>query len=159
MTDRILRWEAGRASVERALSARELERVSPNRAHADDLLKQARIAAASARTLATSDPVSGVNVAYDGARKALTGILAVEGLRPTAQGGHRVVIDVLGDQLGSTFEPLLKRFDRLRRRRHANEYPNPDSPIATPDDALNAAEVAEAVVEAAERVVGVLPPF
>lgn len=96
---------------------------------------------------------------YDGARKALTGMLAVQGLRPTSKGGHRVVVDVLRDQLGTTFEPLLKRFDRLRRRRHANEYPNPDSPIATPEDATNAADVAESVVSAAEQVVEVLPPF
>lgn len=159
MTDPIRRWEPGRADVDRALTAGELERVSANRAHADQLLEQARIATASASTLAASDPVSSVNVAYDGARKALTAVLAVQGLRPTSKGGHLVLIEILRAQLGGTFDALLKRFDRLRRRRHANEYPNPDSPTATTEDALAATDVAKDAVSSAEKVIEVLPPF
>lgn len=62
-------------------------------------------------------------MAYGYMRRSATALLYARGIRPTARGGHRVVIEVLG------LEPnVSKRFpmmyERLRIVRNSVEYPD-----------------------------------
>lgn len=40
------------------------------------------------------------------------------GLRPRTQGSHKIVIEFADLVLESTFNPLIKKFDRMRKARH-----------------------------------------
>jgi hypothetical protein len=72
--------------------------------------------------------------AYDAARKALTAILATQGLRPKAgDGGHLVLLDVLRPQFPSYRKELL-RFDWLRTVRNGSQYPDIDTAPVTAQD-------------------------
>jgi hypothetical protein len=65
-----MRWEQGRAAVERMLADGELRRVPASRGQAERLLAQARVHVASALKVCDEDPPGGYALAYDGARKA-----------------------------------------------------------------------------------------
>ena len=51
-----MRWEQGRAEIDRMLAVGDLERVRPSRQHADRLIGQARRHLDSARMTCESDP-------------------------------------------------------------------------------------------------------
>jgi hypothetical protein len=53
-----MRWNQGRAEIERLIADGELQRVPPNREHADQLFRQARKDLSSAQALADA-PVRG----------------------------------------------------------------------------------------------------
>src|ERR1700761_555134 len=90
-----MRWEQGRAAIDRMLADGELQRVPASREQADRLLAQARVHVASALKVCDSDPPGGYALAYDGARKALTAVLENEGLRATTRGGHLAVSEAV----------------------------------------------------------------
>jgi hypothetical protein len=66
-------------------------------------------------------------LAYHGARKAATALLAIQGLRPTGAGGHIAVVEAVRTQFAGA--PGLDALDRLCRRR--NEWSTP-IPMVTP---------------------------
>lgn len=75
-----MRWEQGRAAIERMVADGELQRVPASRTQADRLLTQARAHLGSAAKVRDDDPNGGYALAYDAARKALTAILENQGL-------------------------------------------------------------------------------
>lgn len=115
-------WEQGRAVIEQLLREGSLQRVTASREHAERLVAQARRHLLSAQTIADSDPDGAYAALYDAARKALTAVLANQGLRPTTQGGHRAVYDAVRAQLDPPLGGRLRPFDRMRRQRHDVEY-------------------------------------
>src|ERR1700761_3682381 len=82
-----MRWNQGRAHVDRLIADGELQRVPASREHADQLLVQARKDLASAKLLLETNPKRAYESVYDAARMALTAVLENEGLRPTSRGG------------------------------------------------------------------------
>ena len=78
-----LRWDQGRGTIEAMLGSGALEQVPASREHADLLLAHARQHLASARVIAATDPEGGYAMVYDAARKALSAVLANQGLRTT----------------------------------------------------------------------------
>ena len=139
-------WEQGRAVVNRLLRSRRIERVEPNRATADQLITLARSHIQSAITLREDDPAGAFQLAYDAARKSLTAVLAVQGLRPSGAGHHAVLLDVTMAQFEPS-RPLLKQFGWMRTLRNDTEYPDSDRPVAT------VADVDEAVA-ATHEIIG-----
>ena len=83
-----MRWNQGRATIDKLIADGELQRVPPSREHADQLLGQAHRDLASAGQLHDSNPKRAYESLYDAARMALTAVLENEGLRPTSRGGH-----------------------------------------------------------------------
>lgn len=114
-------WSKGSAEVEKLIADRELQRVPAARGTALASLGRARTLLASATTLLPTDPDSAFVLAYDAARQAGAAVLAQQGLRSTAQGGHKAVEQALRAQ----FDPGFANFNYLRRRRHELEYPSP----------------------------------
>lgn len=154
-----VRWEEGRAVVERLLSDGELERVSADLGSGKHLLSSARLHIDSARKIRTSDPEGAFAALYDAARKGCAALLEVQGLRATSRGGHVAVRESVVAQFASlTGGEALGSFDRLRRRRNNIEYPDGDSGIdveEVDEGLLRAAEI----VDYAEKVIESLPVF
>jgi hypothetical protein len=154
-----MRWEQGRASVDRMLADGELQRVPASREQADRLLAQARVHVASALKVCDSDPPGGYALAYDGARKALTAILENEGLRPTTRGGHLAVSEAVRAQLDPPMGRILRQFNRMRIRRHDAEYPPTDSPEITSDNVREDHGTAVGLIDLATRLLDEMSPF
>lgn len=138
------------AAVEQMLQARRLEQVTPNAGHAEAVVATARRHVTTARVLAgTADREMAFTAAYDGARKALTAVLSVHGLRVRPVGGaHRNTGLAAGAFVTS---PALAEFEWMRQVRNATEYPSEDRPGASAQDVQEGIEAATAIVEACAR--------
>ena len=152
----ILRWEPGRDVIDVLLSRGRLTRVTPNRDLALTLLDQARAHVASGAVVVDTDPAGAFALIYDGARKALTAILVNQGLRA---GAHAVLLDVVVAQLdpplGATFRP----FSWMRPLRNHTQYPAPERPTAQIDDVAEAIPAAQAIIEAAAKLLDQMPAY
>ena len=146
-------WERGRAEIERLLADGELERVAPSTPVATRLLDDARAHVRLASKGVDDDPAGALQLAYDAARKACAALLAVQGLRATTRGGHIAVMDSVKAQFNDRGGlEVFGRLHALRRRRNRTEYPDLDSPGIEPDDARHALDTAQAVIDAADRL-------
>jgi hypothetical protein len=65
-----MKWEQGRAEIDRMLAMRELDEVPASRDQADRLIGQARTHLQSAAGLCDSDAPGAYALTYDAARKA-----------------------------------------------------------------------------------------
>jgi len=133
--------------------------VSANREHADLLLAQAGRHLSSAQAIATGDPAGAYQLLYDAARKALAAVLENQGLRATSRGGHIAVLDAVAAQLDPPLGPILRPFDRLRRRRNQAEYPAADQPGFRSEDVARDLPKVREIVAAAEKVLDQMSPF
>lgn len=95
--------------------------------------------------------------AYDAARRALTAILENQGLRPTSSGGHIAVIDAAFAQLDPPLGDLIRTVDRMRSRRNRVEYPAPGVAPVTADEVHETVPRVQAVLDAAHRIIAVMP--
>jgi hypothetical protein len=142
-----LTWARGRARIEQLFADGELEIVTISEGHTRRLLEEAQRHLRSAELIAGDDPTGGYQMAYDAARKACSGLLAVQGLRATTKGGHIAVQDAMREQFGGP--AALKAFDalsRMRRQTAANGYPGPDTPTITQDDTTDAITTTRAIL-------------
>jgi hypothetical protein len=131
------------------LSQAELERVVASDDLADRLLHEAARHLKSARAIKAADPTGSLQLAYDAARKACAALLAVQGLRATAAGGHIAVQDVVRAQFGAVFA----QFPRLRRARAQREYPDLTTPTTTAEDATFAVDAGADMLESATKLI------
>lgn len=89
-----MKWQQGRAAIDKMLADGELERVQASREHADRLVSQARRHLDSAQATCESDPEGAYGTLYDAGRKSLWAILANQGAEPsTVVGWSRLVVD------------------------------------------------------------------
>lgn len=147
-------WERGRAEIERLLNDAELERVTPSEDVASRLLANAEAHIGLASKGVEDDPAGALQLSYDAARKTSAALLAVQGLRSTTRGGHIAVIDAVRAQFNDRGGmDVFGRLNRLRRRRNTTEYPDPDSPTVTEDDARQALATARETLDAAKRLI------
>ena len=154
-----MRWQQGRATIERMLAGGELQRIPANRPQADRLLQQARNHINSAEEICSKDPPGGYALAYDAARKALTAVLENQGLRPTSRGGHIAVYEAVRAQLDPPMGKVLRPFNRMRLRRHDAEYPPADAPELTSDDVRDNLGDARAMLALAVRILDEMSPY
>lgn len=149
------RWARGEAEVGQLLTRRELELVTGAEANGTPLIEQARKTIATANGLTHADAYSAYVLAYDAARFACIALLAQQGIRATTSGGHYAVERAVRAQFGDGFRP----FGTLRRRRNELEYPHLPVDTATPDEAAEAVETAQALIHAADQLLPQLPFF
>ena len=142
-----MRWNQGRTEIDKLIADGELQRVPPNREHADQLLVQSRKDLASAELLLDSNPKRAYESLYDAARMALTAVLENEGLRPASRGGHIAPYSAVIAQLDPPMGAILRPFDRMRRTRNRSEYPSFTTPDVTPDNVRADLPVAESIVK------------
>lgn len=123
-------------------------------------MKQARLDLSSAHILIDTNPVGAFMLTYDAARKALTAILANQGLRPMgSEGGHAVLLDVALAQLDPPLGDDLREFDWMRRIRNNSAYPSPERSVANAADVAEALPAAERILEIAARMVEQMPVY
>lgn len=150
------RWTPGQSVIERMLADNQLQEVPASRDQADFLINEARKHATAAAAIADIDASGAYALTYDAARKALVAVLAVQGLRPTADGGHVAVIDAVSAQLGEAAGAILKPFNRMRHTRHDTEYPSGGAPTVDADDVRSDLSKAEDMIHMAEQSLGAL---
>jgi hypothetical protein len=154
-----MRWDQGRADIERMLAERRLQRVPASRAHAERMLAQARRHLMSAQEVCGNDPEGGYALLYDAERKALAAVLGNEGLRPTSAGGHLAVYEAVRAQLDLPMGTVLSPFDRMRRQRRDVEYPQVDAPELSAADVREDVPKVQAILDLAVRVLDGMSPF
>src|SRR5947208_16424575 len=150
-----MRWTQGEATVQRLIRERRLQQVTGAEANGEVWTARAIRTVEAAQTVAEIDPDSAYVLAYDAARQACTALLIHQGLRPTTDGGHYVVEEVIRAQFGD----LLRRFGTLRRRRNELEYLTLAGDRADPDEAADAIGDARKIIEAVERLIPNLALF
>ncbi|MGF1661214.1 MAG: HEPN domain-containing protein [Kineosporiaceae bacterium] len=123
------------------LGERKLQRVVADPRAASRLMQAAERHLAAASVAAEVDRDGAYSLAYDAARKSAVALLAQQGLRPTARGGHYAVVRVMEAQFPGV--EGLSSMDRLRRRRNEVEYPDLEA-----YDAVDDSEVQEAIAVA-----------
>ena len=146
-------WSRGESRVVQLIRDGELDTVTASESLARRLLDEAARHLASAHAIAQTDPTGCYQLAYDAARKACAALLAQQGWRVTTRGGHVAVQDTVREQFGGSGG--MKAFDALRgmrRRRAASEYPDATTPTITTDDAHDAIDSAQAILEAATQI-------
>ncbi len=134
-------------SLDAVVDRGRLDRVVPSPAHARRLLENASDHIAGAEVIVGRDPTGSYQLAYDAGRKSASAILAAEGLRSTAKGGHLAVIEAMRELEIAAFDLL----DRMRRRRNRLEYPDEDDAPATRADVREALAAASAMLDAAQN--------
>lgn len=156
---RLHRWDEGRTVVDAALKERELGRVTASEEMAQYLLITAAKHIESANLIVETDPAGSYQLSYDGSRKALTAVLQIQGLRPTSGGGHYVIEKCLKAQLVNSGRGIVDKFSVMRRLRNDNEYPQqPEDPVIAAE-ALEQIADAREVLDAATKLVEVMPPY
>ena len=154
-----MRWNQGRAEIDKLIADGELQRVPLNREHADQLLVQARKDLASAELLLDANPKRAYESLYDAARMALTAVLENEGLRPTSRGGHIAPYAAVTAQLDPPIGAILRPFDRMRRTRNRSEYPSFTTPDVTHDNVRADIPVASSIVDVCGSVLDEMSPY
>jgi hypothetical protein len=154
-----MRWNQGRATIDKLVADGELQRVPPSREHADQLLTQARKDLESAELLSGSNPKRAYESLYDAARMALTAVLENQGLRPTSRGGHIAPYAAVAAQLDPPMGTVLRPYDRRRRTRNRSEYPSFTTPEVTAGNITADLPAAKAIVETCEGVLNEMSPF
>jgi hypothetical protein len=154
-----MRWNQGRATVDKLIADGELQRVPPSREHADQLLAQAHKDLASVELLRDSNPKRAYESLYDAARMALTAILENQGLRPTSRGGHIAPYAAVSAQLDPPMGAVMRPFDRMRRTRNRSEYPSFTTPEVTADNVTADLPAARAIVKTCQGVLDEMSPF
>lgn len=151
-------WQKGVDVIEDLLRRGHLERVPANSDEAEYLLDRSRRHLRTAEREAHEDPEIAYDALYAAARKALTAVLVQQGLRPTRDGGHEVVIEAAQAQLDPPAGPILRPYRRLRRQRAQGDYMASEGQIH-PDDVVADLPAATRIVEAAADVVPHMPVF
>lgn len=141
------------------LAKSQLQRVPPNTELAHSYIDQARRHLRTSVQSVDTDPIGSFQLAYDAARKALASLLLVQGLRPTSAGGHVGVFDAVMAQFGNVLGGVIQPFASMRRLRNSSEYPSLEKPVANGDDARRAQVEAEAMIDAAARLIDELPVY
>jgi hypothetical protein len=144
----LTRWAQGADKIQELLNTGDLQKVQGAEADGQPLLDKAVRTLGSARALKEIDPDSSYSLAYDAARFACTALLAQQGLRPTSKGGHYAVEQAVRAQ----FQAHFRTFGVLRRRRNEVEYPTASHIGVSGDETSEAHAAAEAILEAAGKV-------
>lgn len=119
---------ASEAKIEKLISKKLLEKVTPDQSFAKRLLEQATNHLNSAEKSMNGDPEGAYCLIYDASRKSLSAILSMKGLRATSFGGHAVIHDVLIPMCTMEEVRIVGLFDKMRRRRNTVEYPETNRP-------------------------------
>ena len=149
----------GSKTVQKFIEGARLQQVVASRTHADRLVRQSRNHLLSASKLADSDPEGAYSALYDAARKALVAVLEVQGLRPTTKGGHFIICEALEVQIKPPFDDVIAPFNRIRKMRNAQEYPNLEQPELTTEDVLEDLAKSTRIVEIAQSLLNQFSVF
>lgn len=151
-------WPQGREQINDLLDLQHLERIQVDERFVETQLQDAEDTLQTVEHIRNMNPRLAYAALYDAARFSMEAALAKQGLRPTAKGGHTVVIDALSAQLGRA-GAALKPMHRIRKRRHDAEYPYPDTPLITISDVDDDLPKVREVVTTMRKFVSMIGEF
>ena len=152
-------WPLGEPAIARMLSTHDLDRVTPSADHAQRLLVEAEHHLTSSHRIANDDPTSAYILLYDAARKSLSAVLAIQGLRVTSKaGGHAILQTAVEEQLGQN-RVILRPLTRIRRTRHETDYPSKDSPTIDAEDIAEDLALVRTIIDSMRAFIPNLGPF
>ena len=152
-------WPVGEQAINRMIESGDLERVEPSAEHAKRLLSEADQHLLSASKIAKDDPTAAYVLIYDSARKALTAVLAAQGLRSTSKGGGHVILqEAVEEQLGNV-KIIVKPLGRIRKTRHGADYPSMDTPPIEVEDVMDDLPKVQTIVDQMRAFVPKVGPF
>jgi len=154
-----LTWQRGESVIRDLIDQGRVEQVPASREHAEALLASAERHLSSAETVAAEDSEGAYAMLYDAARKALSAILANQGLRATARGGHVAVYDVVHAQLDPPLGKLLRPFQRIRVRRNEVEDPSRARPEVTAAEVLQDVPKVRDLIDVARQAISNMTVF
>lgn len=146
----------GQQELERMIASQHLEPCSPDPAGASALISKARTHHRTAAALAATDPEIAADALHAGNRKALEAVLLARGLRPTKLGGHLASFEAVTAMLGGN--GVLRVYNVVRRVRHEGDYSSASFDVQ-PDDIEDNLDDSEAMVDACEKMIPLVPPF
>ncbi|MBI4262581.1 hypothetical protein HY624_03590 [Candidatus Uhrbacteria bacterium] len=86
-------------------------------------LKSAAVKLERAAAVIPIDEQTGFQMAYEAMLRASLGFMLSMGKRPRSTAGHhRVIIDFVAGELGSSYVAFMTTFDRMRRKRNEAIY-------------------------------------
>lgn len=147
----------GNKSVTYLIQKGDLELVEANLDGALRLFDQSGAHLRSASQIIDGDAGGSFQLSYDAARKSMTAILLIRGLRHTSQGGHLAVEQAMTAQFPEIVDFAALRW--MRPLRNQTEYPTPNRPTASYEDALQGLQAATLIVRAAEKLAETVKPF
>ena len=130
------------------MATRSLQKVRRNPAATAAWVNDAVRHVSSAKALARTDPRLAYAACHDAIRKALTGLLADRGFRPSGGEGSHLRVQEWGELAlaGTVDDDTLAAMDLVRRQRHEAEYGELASQAIGPSEVAEAARVAEVIV-------------
>jgi hypothetical protein len=133
-----------------AIVTARIDRVTANVGAAGERITDARRHIASARSLADSDTTLALSACHDAIRKAITGHMVANGVRPkSGDGAHRIVLEYCRHELAAVISSEdVDSADSIRRDRATAEYGDFGARQITSKQVLWAAEIADRVVNA-----------
>lgn len=155
----MIRWEQGRAEVERLLSNGRLTTTQPSRELAESYLDMGRKHLLAVDAIGAIDPAGAFVLTYEAARLGLAAVLINQGLRPRGEGAHAVLLDVVLAQMEPPRQEAFREFAWMRPLRNDTQYPSVDKPVATADDLAQAIPAAAAILDRAKALLPHMPPF
>jgi hypothetical protein len=122
-----------------------IEKVEPDQATSTGWLDDAERHLEAATKIAELDPSGAYVLAYDAARKSVAAALLTSGHRVLSRpGSHQALAQYAESITTQTDEPVLSRFDRLRRNRNRSEYVSRTFGMAEVAEAINTARAIRA---------------
>lgn len=152
-------WSQGRASIDKLLLTGQLQRVPANREWADQLILIAAEQFNAAQIVLPVSPLTSFQTSYDAMHKVFDAVLVNQGLRGTQSGGHIALGAALQAQLVPPLGSILKDFSWMRRLRNAGDYPVPDKPLASAEDAAEALEILQGLLAKVPALLDAMPPY
>lgn len=147
----------GKKSVDFLIKKGDLEMVEANLEGALRLFDQSGAHLRSASQILDGDPGGSFQLSYDAARKSLTAILLIQGLRHTSQGGHIAVEQAITGRFPEVDDFGAIRW--MRPLRNQTEYPTPNRPTASKSDAFEGLAAATLIVREAEKLADSVEPI
>ena len=140
----------GRVWLTEAIAVRDLERVPRDINAAAERINDALRHVRSARKVGDDDVTLGISACHDAIRKAITAHMVASGLRPRGgEGAHRIVLQYARNELATVIDAAdIDDADALRRDRGIAEYGDFARSKLRPVDVVNAANLAERIVNA-----------
>lgn len=139
--------------IEKKVSQKLIERVVIDRVHSKQLVGQSENHLQSAEVSQAHDLEGAYALLYDAARKALSAILSIHGLRATSLGEHSILYEVLAQFYVDESQKLLRPFDRMRKMRNSVEYPSASKPGLTQEQVTQDLLISVGIVNWAKSLI------
>lgn len=105
----------------------------------------------TAQKVLNEDPEWGATIAYHAMLRAGRALLFSKGYLPADGGQHRTVVELTHELLGENYSLLVKKFEKMRRRRNVFFYES--DPFGTLTDAENALKTASQLTYLIEQMI------